>query len=76
MKVKWRKLSHVVLFALINPHLLLMLPFAVVINLVHRGLFVISDFFDCMARIVASIDKSLGRIDWPRWGEKLLDEED
>lgn len=64
-----------ILFAIINPHLIVMLIFGTVLIGARKSLYYLSDKLDDAACYVQNIDYKLGAKSYPTWFRSLVDGE-
>lgn len=69
------KAAKTILFCIINPHLIVMLIFAVMLIGARKSLYYLSDKLDDAARYVQNVDYKLGAKSYPAWFRSLVDDE-
>lgn len=69
------KAAKTILFCIINPHLIVMLIFAVMLIGARKSLYYLSDKLDDAARYVQNVDNKLGAKSYPAWFRSLVDDE-
>lgn len=69
------KAAKTILFCIINPHLIVMLIFAVMLIGARKSLYYLSDKLDDAARYIQDVDYKLGAKSYPAWFRSLIDDE-
>ena len=69
------KAAKTILFCIINPHLIVMLIFAVMLIGARKSLYYLSDKLDDAARYIQNLDYKLGAKSYPAWFRSLVDDE-
>jgi hypothetical protein len=73
MIVKFKRVSRIIAFLLINPHLLILSALDIILRVISRTLYFFSDKFDDAARITSKLIRIIHSKDWPQCFKSLIE---